>query len=233
MSEMCLKCFKPKNACLCKYTKKVGINVKFILLMHPKEARKTRTGTGHIVKISVENTEIFVGLDFSHHERLQQLLHDPQYFPVMMYPGQEAWTAKKEGFKEALGNKTLLVIILDATWFCAKKLIKLNPWLLDMPRFSFYGNYRSIFTFKKEPEPECISTVESCYYLIKELQSVGIVDKEIDPYPMMNAFKKMIIFQLQAENERVMGLRPNTHPYDDKYKKVKEVPDFGEIKIYQ
>ena len=233
MSDMCLKCFKPMNACLCKYTKEFDPGIKFVLLMHPKEAKKQRTGTGRIVQISIKDSEILVGLDFSKNQRLQELLHDSKYFPLLLYPGEDAWNAKKEGLKEAMGDKIPLVIILDATWFCAKKLITLNPWLLDLPKFSFYGDYRSIFTFKKEPEPNYISTLESCYYLIKEFQSVDLVDKNVDPYPMMNAFKKMILFQLQAENERVLGLRPDTHPYDNKYKKVKEVPDFGEIKVYK
>lgn len=232
MGDMCLKCFKPKDACLCKYTKEIDAGIKFVLLMHPKEAKKQRTGTGRIVQISLKDSEILVGLDFSENHRLQELLQNPKYFPVLLYPGEDAWNAKKEGLKEAVGDKIPLVIILDATWFCAKKLIKLNPWLLDLPKFSFYGDYRSIFTFKKEPEPEYISTLESCYYLIKELQSVGITDKSVDPEPMMNAFKQMIVFQLKAENERVLGLRPSVHPYDDKYKKIKEVPDFGEIKTY-
>lgn len=198
--------------------------------MHPKEARKQRTGTGHISKMSLKDAEIIVDLDFSKNERLQQLLQDPKYFPVMIYPGEEAWTAKKEGFKEAVGNRTLLVLILDATWFCSRKIIQHNPFLLELPRVSFFGDYRSIFTFKHEPQPEYISTVESCYYFIKELQTVGMANPDADPEPMINAFKKMIIDQLQAENERVLGLRPSTHEYDSKYKKIKEIPDFKIVK---
>ena len=226
MSERCYKCFKAVQSCLCSYTKEIDPGIKFVLLMHPKEARKQRTGTGYIPKISIKGTEIIVGLDYSKDDHLMALLKDPQYYPVMMYPGEEAWTAKKEGFKEAVGNKTLLVLILDATWFCSRKIIEHNPFLLDLPRVSFYGEYRSIFTFKHEPRPEYISTVESCYYFIKELQSNGMVDPNINPEPMMNAFKKMIVDQLKAENERVLGLRPGIHDYDSKYKKIKEIPDF-------
>ena len=76
----------------------------------------------------------------------------------------------KEGFKEEIGNRKLLVLILDATWFCSKKMIEHNDFLLKLPRVSFYKDYRSIFTFKHEPRPEYISTIESCYYFIKELQ---------------------------------------------------------------
>lgn len=194
--------------------------------MHPKEFKKQRTGTGYLSHVSLKDSEVIVGLDFSQNVRLQQLLNDPQYFPVMMYPGEEAWTAKREGFKEVLGNKTLLVMILDATWFCSRKMIEHNPFLLELPRISFFGDYRSIFTFKREPRPGYISTIECCYYLIKELQTVEMVDSKLNPEPLMNVFKQMIKLQLQKENDRINGLIPNTHSYDAKYKKTKEIPDF-------
>lgn len=200
--------------------------IKFVLLMHPKEAKKNRTGTGRIATACLENAEILMGLDFSQNKRLQELLHDDRYYPMMMFPGPNAWNAKKEGFKENLNGKIPMPIILDSTWWCAKKLIKLNPWLLDLPQLSFYGDYRSIYTFKKEPEPEYISTLESCYYLIKEFQENNITDKNVNPEPMMDAFKEMIRFQLQAENERILGLRPNIHQKDDKYRKLREIPKF-------
>ena len=226
MSERCYKCFKPKSACLCGYTKEIDVGIKFVLLMHQKEAKRQRTGTGHIAHISLKNSEILVGFEFQENQRLKKLLSDPKYFPVLMFPGENAWNAKKEGFLEILQNKTLLVIILDSTWFCARKLIEHNPFLLELPKLSFYGDYRSIFTFKHEPRPEYISTVESCYYLIKEMQENGLCDKNINPEPMMDAFKQMIKFQLQAENERILGLRPNSHNYDAKYNKIKKIPEF-------
>lgn len=226
MSNRCFKCFKPMSACLCKYTEELDTGIKFIFLMHPKEFKKQRTGTGNLSHITLKDSEIIVGLDYANNQRLSQLLNDPQYFPVMMYPGEEAWTAKREGFKETVGNKKLLVLILDATWFCSKKMIEHNPFLLDLPRVSFYGDYRSIFTFKREPRPEYISTIECCYYLIKELQTVDMVNKELNPEPLMNVFKQMIKLQLEKENERIQGLIPNIHNYDNKYHKIKEIPDF-------
>lgn len=226
MSERCFRCFKPLNSCLCKYTKEIDPGVKFVFLMHPKEFRRQRTGTGMLSHISLKDSEIIVGLDFAENERFQSLIKDPQYFPLIMFPGEDAWTVKKEGFKESIGNKKLLVIILDATWFCAKKMIEHNPFFLELPRVSFSGEYRSIFTFKREPKPEYISTIECCYYLIKELQTVDIVDKSIEPEPLMNVFKEMIKFQLTAENERILGIRPNTHNYDGKYNHMKEIPTF-------
>ena len=228
MSERCYKCYKPVSACLCKFIQEIDCGIKFVFLMHTKEAKRQRTGTGNLAHISLKNSEIIVGLEFSKNARFQELLHSDKYFPVLMYPGENAWTAQKEGFKEVLGNKTLLVIILDATWFCAKKMIEHNPFLLDLPRVSFAGDYRSIFTFKHEPKPEYISTIESCYYFIKEMQSANLIDEKVNPSSMMTAFKEMIKFQLQAENERILGIRPNSHSYDAKYNKLKEIPNYLE-----
>lgn len=204
--------------------------------MHPKEAKHQRTGTGRLSHISLKDSEIIVGLDFSNNERFLNLLSDNNFFPVLMYPGKDAWTAKKEGFAKIVGNKKLLVIIIDATWFCSRKIIEHNPFLLKLPKVSFFGEYRSIFTFKREPRPEYISTIETCYYFIKELQSIvqdenlsnSIVNKNANPEPLMNVFKKMIKDQLQAENDRIAGKLPNVYAHDWKYTNLRKIPDFNE-----
>lgn len=232
MSERCFKCFKPKSVCLCKYGKNLDTGIKFVFLMHPKEFRRQRTGTGYLSHLCLKDSEVIVGLDFLQNKRLSQLLANPQYFPVLMYPGQDAITAKSIGqklnSKGGAGNydKKLLILILDATWFCSKKMLQHNPFLLELPKLSFEGSYQSIFTFKREPSPECISTIECCYYIIKEFQAEGFVDKALDPEPLMNIFKAMIKLQLTAENERILGIRTNSHDYDDKYNKIKEIPSY-------
>ncbi|MBO7583967.1 MAG: DTW domain-containing protein [Treponema sp.] len=237
MSERCFKCFKPKSVCLCKYGKELDTGVKFVFLMHPKEFRRQRTGTGYLSHLCLKDSEVIVGLDFTKNARFQQLLADPQYFPVLMYPGEDVITAQTITQRLAVENdaaapqKKLLLIILDATWFCAKKMIEHNQFLLELPKLSFSGSYRSIFTFKREPSPECISTIECCYYIIKELQAGGFVDSSLDPEPLMNIFKAMIKLQLTAENERVLGIRTNSHDYDAKYNKIRKIPKFLDCRV--
>ena len=41
----------------------------------------------------------------------------------------------------------------------------------------------------------------------------------------MNIFKAMIKLQLTAENERILGIRENSHDYDAKYTKLRTIPD--------
>ena len=226
MRQICTKCLRPIQNCFCKYLTPFDCGVKFVFLMHPKEAKRQRTGTGRIAHAGLIDSEIIVGIDFTQNERLCALLSDEQYFPMLLYPGEDAWTAKKEGFAETVVGKKLLVIVIDSTWFCSKKMIQYSTNVMALPKLSFSGEYRSIFTFKREPKPEYISTIESCYYLIKELQAAEVVQNQCDPECLMTAFKEMIKFQLQKENDRIAGLLPNTHFHDYKYTRKKEVPDF-------
>ncbi|MEE1166588.1 MAG: tRNA-uridine aminocarboxypropyltransferase [Treponema sp.] len=231
MSYRCPDCFRPESNCLCAYTKQIDSGIKFVFLMHPKEAKRQRTGTGRLSRITLKDSEIIMGIDFTNDKRLNTLLNNPQYYPVLLYPGEDAWNAKKEGFSKAIGNKKILAIIIDATWFCSRKIIEKTPGLLELPKLSFYGEYRSIFTFKREPKPECVSTIETCYYLIKELQTFNLANKECDPSPLMNVFQKMIIDQLTAENERILGIRPDLHPKNQRYQTIRELPDFHPVKL--
>ena len=226
MREVCYRCRRPKSSCLCGYTEELNTGVKFVLLMHTKEAKKQRTGTGRITKLCLADSEILVGIDFTKNERLHDLLNDKHYYPMMLYPGENALTVQSEHFIRNIEDKTLLILVIDGTWACAKSLINKNQFLLELPRISFCGSYQSIYTFKKEPKPDYISTIESCFYLIKELQTAGVVSPDADPSPMMNAFKQLVTFQLTAENERILGLRKGVHAHDDKCTRLKDIPKF-------
>ena len=44
--------------------------IKFVFLMHPKEAYHQKTGTGRLTNISLCDSEIIIGIDFSENARL-------------------------------------------------------------------------------------------------------------------------------------------------------------------
>lgn len=226
MRELCLRCLRPQSNCYCRYIRRVDSGMKFVFLMHPKEAKRQRTGTGRLAHLCLPESEILVGIDFSRNERLLSLLEDPRYYPVLMYPDPGAKTARSPELKDALSGRTLLVIIIDSTWFCSKKIIKSSVSLSGLPRISFYGEYKSIFTFKREPDEHCVSTIESCYYLIKEMRGSGVTRGDDSPEPLMDVFKRMIQFQLQKENDRVEGRIPSSHATDWKYSRTRDIPEF-------
>ncbi len=228
MRDLCLRCLRPKNSCYCQWTKDIDCKIKFVFLMHPKEARKQRTGTGRLAHLCLPGSKIIVGIDFTQNEELNSLLKDPSYFPMLMYPGDDVYTAKSEKLHSQLKGRIPLIIIIDSTWFCSKKMIKLSNNINCLPRLSFYSSYKSIFTFKHEPEEYCVSTIESCYYIIKEFQNENLSPKDVDAEALMTVFKQMILHQINAENDRIASGKAGNHAYDCHYNKIRPVPTFDE-----
>lgn len=234
MAEKCLKCFRPLSTCYCPYITQVDTGIKFIFLMHPKEAYHQHTGTGRLASLSLPDSEIIVGVDFTNNRRLNTLLEDPSYFPLVLYPSEEAFTAQSPQLHQALVQtkcfeldlflapiqclepiaKKLLIIVVDATWFFAKKMLRLSPNVRNLQKISFQHQYNSEFTFKKQPAAGCVSTIESCYHLIGELQNAGLVPANIDASPLMTVFRRMVDFQLEAEQSRIAAGIPGRHSYD-------------------
>lgn len=191
--------------------------------MHPKEAYRQHTGTGRLASLSLVDSEIIVGIDFTENRRLNSLLTDSRYHALLLYPGDDALTAQSPQLlrtleqipeSEAAAARRLLVVVVDATWFFAKKMLRLSPNVRSLPKLSFRKQYRSEFTFKRQPAAGCVSTIESCYYLIRELQAAALVSVRLDPDPLMAVFRRMVDFQLEAEHNRIAAGIPGRHSYD-------------------
>lgn len=225
MADLCLKCLRKKSACLCSYIRPIDCGIKIVFLQHQKEAKHQKTGTGRLSYLCLESSELIVGVDFSQNKRVNELLQDTKYLPFVLYPAPNALTAKSPDLPKLLQKKTLLVFVIDGTWFCAKKIMQKSINLQPLPTLSFYGSYKSLFTFKREPRIDFISTIESCYYLIKELQDQHL-SKTCDPAPLMTVFKKMVLFQLEAQNTRIITHSKGTHKKDEHYNNIIPIPNY-------
>ena len=174
--------------------------------MHPKEAYRQKTGTGRLTALSLVDSEILIGIDFTHNERLNELLSGTgagqNLFPVVLYPAPDAYFTDAPSFRTDLGSKKLMVIVVDATWFFALRMVKLSTNLHPLPKLSFKNAYRSQFQFKRQPAPECLSTIESCFYLLEELKTAGIANNQADVSGLMETFHIMVNRQLACEQSR-------------------------------
>lgn len=139
----------------------------------------------------------------------------PDYFPLLLYPDKNAWTANSTNeesltLKQKIGNRKLLVFVVDSTWFFAKKILRLSPNIYNLPKISFEGRYLSQFEFKTQPSPECVSTIESCYYLLNELAVANIIEA-VNTAPLMNIFKRMVTFQIESQKQREINGEPDRY----------------------
>lgn len=222
MSDKCYKCFRSLKACCCKDIKTIDTGIKFVFLMHPKEAFKQKTGTGRLAALSLKDSEIIIGIDFTKNERLNELISAQNnqpgygdgrgYMPVVLYPAQDAYFTDSPNFRTTLGTRKLLVIVVDATWFFAHKMILLSKNLHALPKLSFRNAYRSQFRIKRQPQPACLSTIESAYYLLEELKTASIAKHSADTTGLMDVFRKMVDYQLECQQERQEGEAAELYP---------------------
>jgi len=85
--ERCYRCFWPKALCWCDSIRPMPTRAKFVFLMHPKEYKDQRTGTGRLTHLCLADSELHMGIGFDEHAAVQALIRDPANFPMLLYPG--------------------------------------------------------------------------------------------------------------------------------------------------
>ena len=168
----CLRCRKPLVTCYCSDVAPISPPLKIVILMHPLEERHP-VGTGRMAHQCLKNSEMMVGIDFQDHTRLAQLIDDPQYFPLLLFPGPQSVNLSQH---EPAQQKTFvpdgkipLVILLDGTWHLAKKILHMTRKLQILPRICFSLNKLSGFIVRKQPHPHCFSTIEAIHEVLELL----------------------------------------------------------------
>ena len=225
--QMCWDCYKPAKSCFCRGLKSFDTTTRFVLLMHPKEAKKNKTGTGRISHLCLKNSEILVGIDFGENKRFNDLISDNRYLPFVLYPGESSYRVDRKeipiGISGLLeeGKKKPLVFILDGTWPCAKKMMLINSKLHDLPRLSFSASadLKSQFTIKHQPSPVCLSTIESIFYFLKAWRKGGYreVSSNKDDSVLLDGLASIVNFQIKC------AMDPNLKSYrKGRYKKPEE-----------
>lgn len=171
--EHCYACRRAKKHCLCGAVRPFATRMRIAILMHPKEAREQKMGTGRLSHMCLENSDLFVSYDFTRDERVNALLRDPAYAPFVLYPGPGAASFGELGPDRLPAGKTPLVFVIDGTWHNAKSLLFRSRNLGALPRLSFSGSYLSRFSIKRQPMAHCVSTIEAIYYLCREAEAAG------------------------------------------------------------
>ncbi len=186
---------------MCKHTiEPLKTKTKFVILMHPKEFKKTKNGTGHLTNNSIENCELHVGIDFSNNERINTLINSSDYEPFVLYPSETSIKLNEE--KISSKKKNALIFIIDSTWPCSKKMLRLSKNLASLKKVSFTHDKSSIFTIKTQPNEHCLSTMESTLCVLEQLNKHNIENiKDSLLEDFLNPFKKMVAFQISCTDE--------------------------------
>jgi DTW domain-containing protein YfiP len=167
---LCLECRRSPVTCICRHIKIIDPKIKFVILAHLREAQN-RIATGRLSHQSLANSEFIIGTDFTRNEQVNAILSNPENDCVILYPGSNATNLSQieSANRPALfpANKTLVVFVIDGTWFTAPKILRLSENLHALPRICFDPPAPSRFRIRRQPKPYCHSTVEAIHQVIE------------------------------------------------------------------
>jgi DTW domain-containing protein YfiP len=199
--NLCLNCRRRLLTCVCEDLRPFDTASRFIILMHPMEFKKEKVGTGRFSHLILKNSEIIVDVGFDENKRFQEVLSDQKYQSVILYPGVETIDLSQADSSSKLGNKPIQFFIIDGTWPCAKKMMKLTTKLHHLPRVSFKAERISEFQVKHQPMPGCLSTVESIHQVIVDLNHLGREHSENQEENLMHVFRKTVQQQISLASD--------------------------------
>ena len=198
---------RPSDSCICNYIGSFQTKTRFVILMHPKEYKKERNGTGRMTQLQLDNSEIIVGVDFTNDKRVNEILNQENSSSFLLYPGEDNFNLSTRESSETISfiGENPNLFILDGTWPCARKMLKLSTNLQQLKRVSFDNEITSKFVFKQQPEPLCLSTIESVFTVVNLLKEAGI--EHCQSKGFLLPFEKMI------EHQVAYVLNPNPNSY--------------------
>ncbi len=140
--------------------------------MHPKEFKKTKNGTGRLTHLSLPNSELYIDVDFSEHSAINALIDHPNNLCYVLYPGKNTLNLNTQ--KIETEGKNLIIFIIDSTWPCSVKMLRVSRNLQKLPKMSFTHSKSSQFMIKEQPKDYCLSTIESTLTILELLHFHGI-----------------------------------------------------------
>jgi DTW domain-containing protein YfiP len=189
--SICPGCSRPSVVCLCASLRRVETRTRVVILQHPRES-DVPIGTARLVELQLARAERHVGIKLDDVPALRARLDDPAAPAILLYPGDGARDLQRE---PPSGPCTL--VVLDGTWWQAKKLFQNNPELARLPRYSLSPAEPSRYRIRREPALHCISTIEAIGEALAALEPAGF-DREA----LLRPFEAMVDHQLRYAEQQ-------------------------------
>lgn len=212
---LCTTCKQPDFSCYCRKISSFDPKINFVILIHPVEAKR-RIATGRMSHLSLKNSHLIQGQDYSKNDLVNELLADTHYNSFILYPGHDSKdiSLMSASEKQNLCAKKMRVFVIDGTWATARKMIRQSKNLHALPRLCFVPNRPSNFRVRKQPRANCYSTIEAIHHtieLVGESQGFAVHEREHDK--LLSTFNYMVETQLGFIRES------NAHPQKANYRR--------------
>ena len=180
----CPRCLRPTDFCACAGLRPVGSRTRVVILQHPREAGLAIC-SAWLTRIALQNAEIHRGFDFGRNPRIAALAAEPG--TALLFPGEGAAPIASRA-----ADPPPVLIVVDATWPQATKVLRANPAIAALPRLALspcrpsgYGDLR------REPADGHLPTIEAV------AEALGTLEDDPARFaPMVEAFRMTVARQL-------------------------------------
>jgi DTW domain-containing protein len=217
--KMCYICFRTERLCICRLCEQIlieytGSSEKLktatvnVTILQDRDEFKRKLGSAYIVQQMLENSEV-IWKDCS----WPNCVDIPKMDGVLLWPSEDAMSIEtyllqqkqKQQQQQLTSNeRTTNIIVLDSTWYKAKRMYNRIPWLKELPAVKLQNiEKESAYKFRKQPFRDALSTCESIALALAEfgcLENTNLLNV---------AFEAMIDEQLEEtkRHERIVRVR--------------------------
>lgn len=158
----CYHCFKPQVACICASIERVANETGIIILQHPRE-RFHAIGTARIARLALASVRVERCSPWLDASALRAQLPEQT---ALLYPAAGA----RELITLPVAERPRHLVILDGTWFHAKKIFDAHHWLHDLPHVRLTPSAPSRYRIRPEPKAHYVATVEAIVYALRIIE---------------------------------------------------------------
>lgn len=158
----CYVCFKPQVACICATIEPVANRTGIVVLQHPRE-RFHPIGTTRIARLALRQVRVESCAPWADADAIRARLPDGA---ALLYPGPEAPNLAAVPSPRHPRH----LVLIDGTWFHAKKMYDAHAWLRELPQFSLTPSRPSRYRVRREPKAHCLGTLEAIVDALRILE---------------------------------------------------------------
>lgn len=171
----CERCARPQSHCLCHLIPSLPSRTRVLILQHPDEVVHA-LNTARLAALGLMNAELKVGEVFAD---LQQWLGS-EYRACLLFPGEAAQELPLASVPE--DDRPPLLVVPDGTWRKARKLLHLNPLLVELPRVCLPVGLQSRYRLRKAPGEGALATIEAITVALNLQEAPACFDELLRPF---------------------------------------------------
>lgn len=179
----CEGCRLPPVHCMCATRAQWATQAGFCLIMADIEPIKP-SNTGWLIADVVHDTHAFGWSRSEVQADLLVLLANPQWQPVVVFPGEYASSQRVTASLPA-GTQRPLFVLLDGTWPEARKMFRKSAYLDHLPVLSLAPDHVSRYRLRRSRCDEHLCTAEvaaHCLALAGEHAAADALDTRLEDF---------------------------------------------------